>query len=500
MQTTAIDYSFQQRGVEMGFTVCADPSGPPPHRLLLASPVGTGKSYVARGIQARLAQHGVRCGIFSSRVDILLGIADKGGYAPAPDTSEAKMLAALEQLDLWTPMRYLNALNAGRVAAYDTVVLDEGHHSIAPTWNEVLATAGKAVALTATPYRGTPRGTEELHVEWGKPVWLITLREAVARGINSMPAFTVCPVLDDDTVEVVAGEFSEAGLDDLISPKLAAICDDIAAHSTPGAAGVTVVPSRAMAAQFADELAARGLRTAVVIGDTPVRERPALYDACERGELHLVVVAVLAEGVDRRFSEMFCVRPMRSPVAAMQLWGRMARRASVIRDYSRNVERFAYLWDGLLPLSTVREVQAAFGSPSKRAAARALDIEGVSRLKRLPIPLLDGVWAEGYMLQRTDTRGITEQFAVIYAPWLEKPIVASRPHNRADWSKTEIPAGLDGYNTLTDTQPMSDNQKKWWKRAARGLGLDPEAKVNRRIFAFLPALAQSWQNLRQPRA
>lgn len=494
------DYSFQERGIELAMQMAADPLGPPPHRLLLAAPTGSGKSRIASGIQMRLASAGVRCGVFSSRVDILLSIAKQMPEGPVdPEISEAKQIAALEARDMWTPQRFLNALAAGRVQAYDVVVLDEGHHAIAETWNEVLGTASKAIALTATPYRGTPRGTAELYEEWGRPVWLVTLRETVARGITSMPQFHVCPLVDDDLAEVSKGEFTEKSLDQLISPKVEAILDQALERHRDGAATVVCMPSRALAAQTEKSLRERGIACAAVTGETPLKDRAPLYKACEKGSLWLIVVGVLAEGVDLRLDEMHCARPMRSPVQAMQLWGRMTRPhlSPVIYDYTRNVERFAYLWDGLLPVDAIIEAQAGFGGASKRAAARAIDIEGVARLKRLEIPLAKGLWAEGYMLQRTGVAGITEQYCVVYAPWLETPLVAKREHNRAEWVKASIPVGLDGYNTLTARFPMSIKQEKWWKRAAHTVGLDRDAKVDMRTFAFLPALVQSGQHLRR---
>lgn len=460
----------------------------------------SGKSLIATGIQAALTEAGVRCAVLSSRLDILLQIAEKRGITFDHGTSETRMLAALDAAGLWTPLRYLNALQAGRCQPYDVGVLDEGHHSIAESWSAVADTMSKAVALTATPYRGTPRGSAALYEEWGRPVWLVTLRECVAAGITSMPRLVVCPLLDDDQAEVSAGEFTEASLDALIEPKLDAILTDVQQHRRPGRCGVLVLPSRRLAGIAAEELPRRGVSAVAVTGETPKDERPAIYAAARRGDIVLVTVQVLSEGVDLPVEDLFCARPMRSPVAAMQLWGRATRPnlAPVIRDYSRNVERFAYLWDGLLPPSVVADAQKGFGKPSTRAAARALDIESVARLKRLPIPLAGGAWAEGYMLQRTGSDD-TSQWAVIYVPWLPDPVVARRDHNRAQWRRATIPAGLDGYGTSTARFPASPKQAEWWKRDAAKVGLDPDVRVDMRTFAFLPALLQSYQHVRAKR-
>ena len=73
---------------------------------------------------------------------------------------------------------------------FDLILVDEGHHNAAPTWQNVFGhfSNAKVVSLTATPFR-----TDEQPVE-GELIYTFTFREAMQRGyIKDITASNVAP-------------------------------------------------------------------------------------------------------------------------------------------------------------------------------------------------------------------------------------------------------------------------------------------------------------------
>lgn len=478
-------FDFQQRGVDYGFEVLHDVWDGPTKRML-AAPTGCGKSYIKKALLEKVVDHGVNAGIITASPGIRGDLIEKG----------------IDPVRVWTPITYINAVTRGDIPPFDAIIGDEGHHATADTYRQAYGTAAKVVILTATPYRGTPKGTRELRAEYGEPYVLITVREAHDRPDipYTIPTFKVRPLFDDDTLEVENGEFKSSSVDSMILPHLPRVCGEInegfQADST-----CIVSPSTAIAKEVEARLIQDyGLPVVTVTADTPFDQRRSIFDAAERREILLNTVAILKEGIDIRLRNMFCLKPMRSPVALMQTWGRMTRHNDPwICDYSRNLERGAHLFEGYEPvLGSVAEVQQGFGGPSKRGAARALDIEAVSGYKCIPVPLLGGLWAESYTIYNAEPGAADRgEYVIVLPPWLDKPVCAYRSHNRARWTKSEVPLDLLGYRTHTGRDGMSDKQKDWYLQDAAKVGLNPEAELSKRQFAVFAALMQSHQNVRR---
>lgn len=465
-------------------------------RLMLAAPTGTGKSLIALAIQTECRKRGLSCFIFSPSPFILDGFADKAGLRRLGGEGETAWQARREAAGLWTPLRYLHVAPS----VPDFAVFDEAHHTTAPTWAEALAGFGKAIALTATPYRGTPSGTARLREEWGEPVWVLSLREAHQRGLYLMPEFTCRPLLDDDKLDTRGEEF--VGADDLVTSRLDAIVDDVT-RAPFELSSALVVPSVETARSAAAALETRGVPTDVVLADTSLTERQRVFDEVLARRRLAVVVGVLSEGVDMPLQRLFVATPIKSPVKAMQLYGRVTRPAagrSVVIDYTRNVERFAYLFEGLMPLQAVKQVQVGFGGASKRAGGQRIEFERLRRYKPIPLLLANGLWATGYLLWYTgDDPAKAGEWAIIFTPTNPTPVVARRAHHRARWMKAPadaVTAGMEGYETSPARWPSSEKQLLWWRRSAASVGLEKSFTPTARQFAFLPALLDSYQHVR----
>ena len=188
---------------------------------------------------------------------------------------------------------------------FTTVVVDEAHHSTAPTYVAVLTAvrAGEPdgpllVGVTATPDRGDRRGLDDVYDEvvahydtlWGiRNGYLCDVR-AVQVAVSGTPA--------------------------------AAAAMFVAAWNEHGAGRPTLVfaPTVALAHWYAAAFMDDGTAAVAVDQTTPMTERMALIRQLERGELHVLVnCEVFTEGTD--IPCVACIGMARSWRPSSTTWG-----------------------------------------------------------------------------------------------------------------------------------------------------------------------------------
>lgn len=467
-------------------------------RRVVAGPTGIGKSVVELGVQDRL---GDGCWIVTPRLEIALGILRKKGQSPE---TLAELVEASFVHRVVTPVRFRNALLRGDVESVDQLLLDEGHHVLASTWDEfqLLCGAPPCCLFTATPFRGTSRGTAQFLSEWGQPEWMITFRDAVKRGDVALPKVSILPLVDDDLVELGSnGEFLAIQLTSAYSSRVEDLADAAVSwfvDSKWDRTTVFSVPGVDVAKQLAGALCRRNAPATFVTADTPRSERDACYELLLARHAALVQVSVLGEGVDLSIRRLVDAKPMMSPVAWMQQLGRATRpipSGESPPEYvctNRNLARHAYLLDGLLPPSVVAVTDQAFGKVSTRSSYRALGLEAIGRFKPSDVKLLDGCTAQFYNLVSADDGRMREYACLVHpavpdAVWAER-VHTAKPDGTRDWGKWQkcpAPFGVQGFGSVPLRDP-SEKQMAWWLKSAEGRGLDPAVKVTRKNFGVLP--------------
>lgn len=489
-------------------------------RRLYASPTGTGKGSMQLGLLKQLRAEGYDAAMLTPSLEVLRGCLERCGASPADLACGPERLADMgERIHVYTCVRYQNKVLRGELGMPEVVIYDEAHH--ATEGNEVSGTlfalAPDAVWLgfTATPYRGTPQGTKDLHEAWGEPIVVLTVPEAVEAGYQSLPSFEVIPLVDDDTIKVVAGKFQAKAAGNRVQSRLDALCDLVAAR-TDGKPTCVVVPNTETAGRVVEELDARGIGARMVLGSTPTARRALAYRECREGRSVLVAVKVLNEGVDLPWlRRLIDARPTVSAVAWVQQIGRIMRPGPVQPEYicvCRNLERHAYLLGGAVPRAAIKQAQDAFEKPSKRDGYRSIGFEQLSRFKRIQVPLDGGLRATMANVYSVDGEGVKTEWCVVCLPWTSAPVVAQRRTqiNRdpvsgeivsydplGKWQATRLPDDLAGFATSQQTGALSDKQRQWWERAARRYGLDEReaGELKRRQFQVLPVLSDLKVNL-----
>jgi hypothetical protein len=462
-----------------------------------AAPTGTGKSLIELDVQQR-----VGATIVTPRLEIVSGMLDKLGVKHSPDHDDNVAAAGMAH-GIYTPIRLRDRMLRGEMRAPERLILDKGHHDLASTWQDIHALCGgcPVIMYTATPYRGTPRGTAAFREMWGPPHWILTYPQAMARGALSFPQCRMLPLVDDDVIEVRDGELVASQVESAVRARLG----DVVERSRAWYDGqywtmptMYSCPSTSIAAELAERLTLAGMLAYSVAGATSWGERQTIFRGCVKQLCALVQVYVVSEGVDLPIRRLVDLAPSLSPVKWLQQFGRITRPSSDAQpEYwctNRNLLRHAYLLDGCLPQAALKEAQTTF-PPGKRTAARVVGLEVLGRLRATELPLSSGLTALCYALSAVEGNSVTQYFVIVH-PGKAEPVWASRRNEReagqtvgyGKWQRCTAPASLEGFASLP-AGTMTEKMAAWWKRSASRFGLDAATEPNRRVFQALPVLS-----------
>lgn len=502
----------------------------------MIAPTGSGKSLIQALIKLALGPTHYQT---APSTEIALGILDKMGVTDMRAVRArgfAKQQAAHEEHGIFTIKRLYNLLMSGAVPLPSSLSFDESHHSVDNTHTLVHAMCGHCprVGLTATGYRGTPEETAKLIESWGAPHVILTLREAVKQKVISKPDFTVWPLINDDLIKIVNGEFQlstvEGKIEETLPALVARVRDELCEESrsaldtpvfTPKRMTMIRAPGVASAKAITHALRQAGIPAVCMTGDDTdsgvedlSEARQAAFDRCVRREAILVQVKVVSEGVDLPVRVLIDLAPCMSPVAWMQSVGRETRPVPEGEEpplyiaTNHNLTRHAYLWEGMIPPGQIRDAQKAWGEnykPSRRSVARALGLEGFGKFQVGAVPVEDGSVASIYALQTKDGMHL---YAVLLHPCMTEPWFfekVNEPTNEVGtfvkdgrtieykkkrygpWKRIAKIPDLSGYVSVRPDF-VTDGMMDYWRSSAGSVGLDSSADPDGRSFQALPIL------------
>lgn len=495
-------YDFQTAFIEDALTFLRGASSG--ERRLYASPTGTGKSVMELAVQSQLEG----CWILTPRLEIIAGMLQKLGY-DTTNCSQAKIIWLALAHMITTPVRFRNMLLNGEVSEFKYLIVDEGHHHSADTYQQIDIFLGQvpSIALTATPYRGTPKSTKVLRDQWGDPHWCITYPEAMQAGYITMPTCKTIGLVDDDNITIKNGEFTAESTNDAYLSRLQAVVE----MSRPwykdkmwDKPTMYSLPSNWLAHTFQGIMETYGFHTYCVTQETSYGDRQAIFKDVEDRKAALIHINVVSEGVDLKMRRGVDMKPCLSPVAWLQQFGRLTRPSlDFMPEYictNRNFLRHAYLLSGCVPIEAFLQSQEEFPTPSVNGVGRVMGLEAIGRFKAEEMPLASGL--VGYVYRVKTVEGITvTNYAAIVHPAVAEPIWAKASDIRGAYDPTTMryevaygkwelcspPSDLSGFASATPKK-ITDKQKAWWKRSARYHGLDPAHEPTQKTFAALPIL------------
>ncbi len=259
-----------------------------------------------------------------------------GEHANREDCLRSEVIIAnVQQIQGW--------LDLFPASFFDLVIVDEGHHTPASSWQKISEkfSAAKKVYLTATPFRADGRSI------YGEIVYSFSLAEAMSRGyvkevvrVDAVPSRLVF-VVDGEETEYSTGEVLEMR-DELWFSRgvaLSQTCNrsivdkSLQILQKKRAAGyphqvIAVACSIPHARQIMALYRARGVTVALVHSRMEMAEREATLRKFERGGAEVIVqVGLLGEGYDHPPLSIAAIfRPFRSLAPYAQFIGRVLRR------------------------------------------------------------------------------------------------------------------------------------------------------------------------------
>lgn len=485
-------------------------------RLMITSPTGTGKSYIALAILDAIPGS-----IFvAPSQEILEDMADKMiGMMPLKQSG-----IFLTHKDVtarfWTVKKLHNRLMQGMELPCPAIIFDEAHHAVDDTHQTVIALLPATTflfGLTATPYRGTPQSSAELQLFWGDPHVSLTYTDAARQNLIRIPACDTVPLVDDDTLTASAGDFNITTTTSAYKTKTDDAADILLRYKWVERRVITAptivgVCGKEQAAYMADAIERIcGVECRIVSAETTRAHRDEIFKSAIDCNCVLIHINVVSEGVDLPIRNYLDLAPTLSPRLWAQRVGRIMRvptsgmtgSAAKHPHYvctNRNLERHAYLLQGCIPESYVAQAQQAFPTPSGRAIRRAVGLDSLGKLRADTVRLTSGLVCSFFNVQGKIGLDRVSYLCVLHPTkseivWLTRTDARSAvpnahggpSYNYGKWAPGTPPDGFKGYGAAPAT-PLRPNQKSWWDRDAQRYGLDPTQEVTARRFALLPAL------------
>jgi superfamily II DNA or RNA helicase len=462
-------------------------SASPGQSRLYSSPTGSGKT----AMQVWNLQNIPELVQLVPSLEIARGFVNRLEQRDDIFTLSEQSIRQLSELhNIYTYQRYCNLLRDGKLELPRYLQIDEAHHAGSEREKLVWEYCNRCprIGFTATPYRGTPVATKEFLDDWGNEYTeILSLKQAVNRGVIAHPQWFTWPLIDDDLIDISNGDFSARSVEKVVDDVL----EQLVIQTFQLAPRPTMVSltSESLCRRFVELAKHHGhSATAVVSGTT---DRQQIFRDVLACKTVLVQIRVVGEGVDLPLRRLIDAAPTMSPVLWQQRVGRITRPTNEQPEYyaaCMNLTRHAYLWHGVMPAKAVRDSQAAFGHISKRDAVRGLgQLTGLGRFTPAPIPLSCGLTGSLYSLQSPD--GMTK-VAVLMHPLAPDPIYGLRRDigdKRGTWERIPTLPDVKGW-VSTHNSPLTPKMEAFYRNYAPYVGLDGNADVNARSFQAMPFL------------
>lgn len=296
---------------------------------LIVMATGTGKTSVFSDIARRTVDNGGHVLMLAHREELINQAAERVALMCG---CEAGIEKAERHYDYESPIcvASVQSLQGGRLDAlrkgwFNLTIIDEAHHSVAPTYRNIIDhVGGYLLGVTATADRADRQGLAQVY---DSIAYEYPLARAVAEGYLSPIKAKCIPLkMDLRNVKVSHGDFQANDLGNALDPYL----DDIAKVMVTECAGrrtVCFLPLVSTAEKMADSLNAVGMSAVCVSGYDASDVRKAKLEAFERGEYDVMTNALLlTEGWDCPSVDcIVMLRPTKSRSMYAQAVGRGTR-------------------------------------------------------------------------------------------------------------------------------------------------------------------------------
>src|SRR5215470_1112821 len=320
-------------------------------RIILVAPTGSGKTVIAGAIIKEYARLYRSVLMLAHRREIIGQTSGKLRDVVVPHGiiqagSPANPMAFVQVASIQTLSRRAIRDETMELPPADLIIIDECHHALARTYQEIVDAYPDAIilGLTATPCRGDGRGLGgifETMIQCPQVAELIEQKHLVKSRVYA-------PSTPDLTgVRVQAGDYVESQLAERMDCS-ELIADIVGSWHKYGESRKTVCFASGVghSIHLRDEFIGSGVRAEHIDGSTPKDERDATLARLASGEIQLVTnCMVLTEGWDMPDAgTLILARPTKKMGLFRQMVGRVLRPApgkvdAIILDHSGAVFR-----------------------------------------------------------------------------------------------------------------------------------------------------------------
>ncbi|MDE7211398.1 MAG: DEAD/DEAH box helicase, partial [Lachnospiraceae bacterium] len=222
---------------------------------------------------------------------------------------------------------------------FDTVIVDEAHHCVSDSYQNILGhfARAKVLGVTATPDRGDMKN---LGTVFDSLAYEYTLPKAIREGyLTPIKAQTIPLKLDLSGVGTQAGDFKAADIGGALDPYLHQIADEMGKYCR-GRKTVVFLPLVKTSQKFRDILQEKGFRAAEVNGNS--QNRAGLLQAFEDGRYDVLCNSMLlTEGWD--CPGVDCIVVLR-PTKVRALYSQMVGRGTRLHPGKEDLLLLDFLW------------------------------------------------------------------------------------------------------------------------------------------------------------
>ncbi len=314
-------------------------------KTLLVLPTGCGKTIVFAKIVEECVRRGERVLVLAHRGELLNQAADKimkvTGLGCAVEKAEESCLNSWYRVVVGSVQTLMRQKRISQFSEdyFDTIIIDEAHHSISDSYQNVLNhfPDSKVLGVTATPDRGDMKNLGQV---FDSLAYEYTLPKAIKEGyLSPIKAQTIPLKLDLTGVSTQAGDFKASDIDTALDPYLMQIAEEMLKYCADRKT-VVFLPLVKTSQKFTDILNFKGFRAAEVNGNSA--DRAEVLSDFENGKYNVLCNSMLlTEGWD--CPSVDCVIVLR-PTKVRGLYCQMVGRGTRLCEGKTELLLLDFLW------------------------------------------------------------------------------------------------------------------------------------------------------------
>ncbi len=314
-------------------------------KTLLVLPTGTGKTIVFAKVAEECVRSGERVLIMAHRAELLEQAADKikksTGLVSSVEKAEQSCLGSWYRIVVGSVQSLTREKRLKQLGPdyFDTIIIDEAHHAISDSYQNVLQyfPEAKKLGVTATPDRGDMKNLGQY---FDSLAYEYTLPKAIRDGfLCKIKAQTIPLKIDLTGVGMQSGDFKAADVSSALDPYLHQIAHEMVTYCK-GRKTVVFLPLIKTSQKFRDILEESGFRAAEVNGES--NDRSQVLRNFEAGRYDVLCNSILlAEGWDCPIVD--CIIVLR-PTKIRSLYAQMIGRGTRLYPGKEELLLLDFLW------------------------------------------------------------------------------------------------------------------------------------------------------------